>query len=160
MLGLKLGFWAATLALLIGCGGGGGNSNGPAPLADVDSAAEDTGQVVIALTDAEGDFASYTVTVASIVLERADGTVVETLPMSTEVDFAELTEVTELLTIATVPAGRYRQATLRLDYTDAVIIVQDESGGLHDAEVRDEQGNELATLDVHLSLMDADAIVI
>ena len=160
MSGLKSGFWAAALALLIGCGGGGSGGNGPAPLADVGPAAEETGQVVIALTDAEGDFASYTVTVDSIVLERLDGTVVETLPMSTEVDFAELTEVTELLTIATVPAGRYRQATLRLDYTDAEVIVQDASGDLHNADLRDEEGDPISSLDVHLALMDAEAIVI
>ena len=158
MSGLKYGFWAAVVAFLIGCGGGSGSD--PTPTAATVPAAEESGQVIIALTDAEGDFASYTVTVSSLVLERADGTVVETLPMSTVVDFAELTEVTELLTTATVPVGRYRQATLRLDYTDAEIIVQDESGALHDAEVRDEEGNPLATLDVRMELMDADAIVI
>ncbi len=158
MSGLKYGFWAAVLALLLGCGGGGGGSN-PTSVAD-SGAEEETGQVILALTDAEGDFASYTVTVSSIVLERVDGTIVETLPMSTEVDFAELTEVTELLTIATVPTGRYRQATLILDYTDASVIVQDEAGELHEADVQDEAGDPIGTLEVSLELMDSDAIVI
>lgn len=159
MSGLKFGFWTAVLVFLVGCGGGGGSSSNPAPLAG-SGGEEDTGQVVLALTDAEGDFASYTVSVTSIVLERVDGTVVETLPMSTEVDFAELTEVTELLTIATVPTGRYRQATLRLDYTDASVIVQDEMGDLHEADVQDESGDPISTLEVELELMDSDAIVI
>ncbi len=158
MSGLKLGFWLALLAYLVGCGGG-GSSSSPLPITSTGDD-EENGQIVVALTDAEGDFATYTVTVASIVLERTDGTVVETLPMSTEVDFAELTEVTELLTIATVPAGRYQRATLRLDYTEAVIVVQDELGGLHDAEVRNPAGEPLTTLDVSLELMDSDAIVI
>lgn len=157
MSGLKFGFWAAFLVSLLGCGGGGGNNAAPVATSGSD---EETGQIVLALTDAEGDFASYTVTVTSIVLERADGTIVETLPMSTVVDFAELTEVTELLTIATVPAGRYRQVNLRLDYTDAMVIVQDEAGGLHDAQLQNEQGGPLSTLEVSLELMDSDAIVI
>lgn len=157
MSGLKFGFWAAFLVSLLGCGGGGGDNAAPVATSGSD---EETGQIVLALTDAEGDFASYTVTVTSIVLERADGTIVETLPMSTVVDFAELTEVTELLTIATVPAGRYRQVTLRLNYTDAMVIVQDEAGGLHDAQLQNEQGNPLSTLEVSLELMDSDAIVI
>jgi len=158
MSGLRFGFWAAVLAFLVACGGGSGSSD-RLPVAGNDGE-EESGQIILAITDAEGDFASYTVTVASIVLERADGTVVETLPMSTVVDFAELTEVTELLTVATVPVGRYRQATLRLDYTDATIIVQDEAGGLHDALVQDESGAPITTLEVSLELMDADAIVI
>jgi hypothetical protein len=159
MSGLKLGFWAAVLALLAACGGGGGSSSAPAPIAaGVDE--DDTGQIIVALTDAEGDFASYTVTVSSIVLERTDGTVVETLPMSTEVDFAELTDVTELLTVATVPVGRYRQATMRLDYTDASIIVQDNTGDLHEALVQDSAGDPIGMLEVNLELMDSDAIVI
>jgi hypothetical protein len=160
MSGLKFGFWAAVLAFLVACGGGSGSgSSDRLPVASNDGE-EESGQIILAITDAEGDFASYTVTVASIVLERADGTVVETLPMSTVVDFAELTEVTELLTVATVPVGRYRQATLRLDYTNATIIVQDDAGGLHDALVQDESGAPITMLEVSLELMDADAIVI
>lgn len=155
---LKFGFWAALIGLLVACSGGSGGQD-PLPVT-ADDTVSDVGQLVVALTDAEGDFASYTVTVTSILLERADGTVVETLPMSTEVDFAELTEVTELLTVATVPAGRYRQATLRLDYTAATIIVQDESGQLHDALAQDEAGNPLAAVDVMLELREQDAIVI
>ncbi len=157
MSGLKSGFWAAVLALLAGCGGGGSDS--PAPVVSGNSD-EETGQLVLALTDAEGDFSSYTVTVDSIVLERVDGSVVETLPMSTAVDFAELTDVTELLTIATVPVGRYRQATLRLDYSDAMVVVQNETGELHEAEVRDGAGDPIDLLEVRLELMDADAIII
>jgi hypothetical protein len=53
--------------------------------------------VVIALTDAEGDFASYTVDVLSLTLTTANGAVVETLPLSTRVDFARYTDLTEFL---------------------------------------------------------------
>ena len=64
--------WAAVAAaawVLAGCGGGSTAATDPAPTQDVDN-----GLVYIGLTDAEGDFASYTVDVLSIALERANGT--------------------------------------------------------------------------------------
>ncbi len=143
--------------VLAGCGGGGGSA--PAPV-QTSSTPEETGQLVISLTDAEGDFLSYTVDVTSVALERADGTRVETLPLTTRVDFAELVEVTELLTIATVPAGRYRSVTLGLDFADAEVIVQDDAGNLQQATLVDEAGAPLGELAVALQLTDADAVVI
>lgn len=151
-------FWSFLIMLcltLAGCGGGGGAS----PVQPV-AVAANTGQLIIALTDAEGDFASYTVDVTAITLEREDGTVVETLPLTTRVDFAELTEVTEFLSIATVPAGRYRTATLGLDFRNADVIVQDDAGSLQQAALFDEGGAPLETLQVRLELTDADSIVI
>ncbi len=70
--------WGLFLVVLVlalalsGCGGGGGTGD-----------VSDSGEVVIALTDAEGDFASYTVDVLSLTLTKANGAVVETLPLST-----------------------------------------------------------------------------
>jgi hypothetical protein len=143
-------------AFLAGCGGGGGSDSGGTAVA----AGQDEGQLVVALTDAQGDFVSYSVDVTSVVLERADGTRVEALPLRTRVDFADLTDVTELLTIATVPEGRYRSITLGLDFTDADVIVQDDAGALHDALLLDESGNPAGQMDVRLTLADADAVVI
>ena len=53
------------------------------------------GDLVISLTDAEGDFTTYTVDVTSITLTKQNGAEVSTLPLSTTVDFAQYTEMTE-----------------------------------------------------------------
>jgi len=142
--------------LLQACGGGGGGSSSPLTV-DPMTVAE-TGQIVVVLTDAEGDFAAYTVTVTSVLLEKANGTTVETLPLSTSVDFAELTEVTEFLTIATVPAGVYESVSLGLDFSNAEILVQDDQGDEVLAEPLDEQDNPLLQLTVRLHLASTDTI--
>jgi hypothetical protein len=154
-------FWAVLVILGFlsgGCGGGGGAGSSVSVTAL--NAPEDQGTIAIAITDAEGDYDSYTVDVTSVVLQRSDGSVVETLPLSTRIDFSELTEVTEFLTIATVPAGRYHSAVIGLDYTDAEIIVQDDSGALLEATPVDEAGARLEELSVRLQLTEADSIVI
>lgn len=138
---------AARAALLLGalaltaCGGedGGGGSGA-------------TGQVQLGLTDAEGDFVSYTVDVEAIRLERAGGTTVEALSRSTRVDFAQYVEVTELLTAATVPAGRYTGAEIVLDYSEADLLVQADDGGAVAADALDTGGQPLGEVAVALEL--------
>jgi len=150
--------WAAVAAaawVLAGCGGGSTTATDPAPTQDVDN-----GLVYIGLTDAEGDFASYTVDVLSIALERANGTIVETLPNETRVDFAELTEVTEFVSIATVPSGNYVSASIRLDYTDSQIVVQDENGDTAEALAIDESGVAIGEWTARLQLASSDNVVI
>jgi hypothetical protein len=153
-------FWVVLAllgGLLAGCGGGGGGSEGAVQVA---APAPESGTLAITITDAEGDFDAYEVDVTSVVLHGSDGTVVETLPLTTRIDFAELTEVTAFLNVATVPAGRYQAASLGLDFTDADIVVQDELGDLHQATPVDEDGNPLGELSVRLQLTDSDSIVI
>lgn len=154
---MRLGAGSTVLALaalvLAGCGGGSGGSETPDPIDTVDE-----GIVFIGLTDAEGDFASYTVDVLSVTLERANGTVVETLPNETRVDFAELTEVTEFLSTATVPSGNYIAASIRLDYTDSQIIVQDDAGETAEALAVDESGNAIGEWTSRLQLASSDVI--
>lgn len=140
---------------LAACGGGGGGG-GAAPVAVAE--AEETGQLVIGLTDAEGDFLTYTLDVSAISLHRQTGAVVEALPVTTRVDFAELTEVTELLTVATVPAGVYDSVELTLDYTDADILVQDENGNGIPAQALDENGAPVTQITVELQLDGTDLI--
>ena len=110
------------------------------------------------LTDAPEDFVSYTIDVTSIRLEKANGTTVETLSLSTRVNFAELTEVTEFLTIATVPAGAYQSVSLDLDFSDAEILVQNDEGEAVAAEAIDDQGLPLGALTVRLHLTNTDTI--
>jgi hypothetical protein len=150
--------WLVLTAIgLAGCGGG-GSGGSAAPVAEAPQ--DETGSVAITITDAEGDFDTYTVDVTSVVLQRGDGTVVETLPLATRIDFAELTEISEFLTIATVPAGRYDSASLTLDFSTAEIVVQDENGDLHPARPVDESGAALGSVTVRLRLAEADNLVI
>ena len=119
------------------------------------------GEVTIGLTDAEGDFVSYKVGVTSLTLTRRDGTVVETLPLQTEVDFAQYTDMTEFLTAATVPAGVYTHATLSLDYNSADIRVEDANGdAIEAAQILDEDGAPLDTLDVTVKLSGRNQLTI
>jgi len=124
---------------LAGCGGG---SNG--------AAGDSNGEVAIALTDAPGDFIAYQVNVLSITLTRANGSVVEVLPVSSRVDFAQYTEMTEFVTIATIPAGVYTGAHLRLDYNQSQIMVEDAGGNAVSVVARDTNGNTITTLDLHV----------
>ncbi len=143
----------ASIVMLSACGGSGAGT-----VVDEPTANNDEGVVYIGLTDAEGDFAAYTVDVLSLRLERANGTTVETIPLTTRVDFTELTEVTELLSIATVPAGNYVAASIRLDFTDAQVIVQDEAGNVAEAELIDEAGAPLGEYEMRLQLTNSDVI--
>lgn len=131
---------AAGLALAA-CGGGGSGSD----------TAGDTGAVVIGLTDADGDFATYSVDVTSLTLTRRDGAVVNVLPLQTRVDFAQYTELTELLTAAQVSRGAYTRAEMTLDYSNADIRV-----ALGDSVVQldpvDTDGTAITTLDVGVEL--------
>lgn len=146
----------AMLSIAAGCGGGGGSS--AAPLDQGSAPAEEVGEVFVGLTDAEGDFLKYSVLVQSLTLTRANGDVVETLPLATQVDFAELTEVTEFLTVATVPVGVYESASVRLDFSDAEIVVQDANGDPQPAQPKDDAGNDLGVTDLRLSLTTSDYI--
>ncbi len=95
--------------MLSGCAGGGSAGSG---------------ELVIGLTDADGDFLSYSVDVNSLSLTRKDGTSVEVMPIATTVDFAQYTTMTEFLTAAMIPNGTYVSADMVLDYSNADIQVE------------------------------------
>jgi hypothetical protein len=136
--------------LLQGCGGGG--SGGAAVQA------ADTGQVTLALRDAAGDFVSYTVDVTSIELQRANGDTVETIPLTTRIDFTQVANLTEFFTIATVPAGTYTRALMNLDFTHAQIVVQNDAGAQVQVAPVDTNGNPLTTLQVAVALPNSEPI--
>ncbi len=130
------------------------------PTTDGDEA-EDLGQIVIGLTDEEGDFVNYTVDVVYLTLTKANGTVVSTLPISTRVDFAQYTEMTEFLTAATIPSGVYTEATLMLDYQDAEIWVEDSNGDSVEVEtILDVDANPITTLEVSVRLAGRNSLLI
>ncbi len=130
-------FWILLVAFsalaLSACSSGGGG-------------AEETSDLSISLTDAEGDFNQYTIDVVSINLFKANGAVVETLPNTARLDFSQYVEVTEFLSIATVPTGSYSKAEITLDYSDAEITVEDENGNSIPAQAIDDSGIPLTTI--------------
>ena len=124
---------------------------------------DEEGVVGISLTDTAGDFLSYTVDVNSLTLTKADGTVVQALPLRTRVDFARLVDLTEFVTAVTIPSGNYVSATLNLDYTNADIQVDDGTGvpvPVPPANIRDSQGVQVTTLSMSVKLDPARPLVI
>jgi len=162
--------WAALALLsvqfLTGCGGGGGdaatttpgNASGAASQQPC-SVAADCGEVYVALTDADGDFLSYTIDVQALTLKRADGTSVAALPVATRVDFAQYVDLTEFLTAATVPNGSYVEGTLRLDYSNAEVTIE-RNGQAVAASVVDADGHPLGVVDVRVVLDNRHRLVV
>jgi hypothetical protein len=121
---------------LAGCGGGSGSSmSSPAAAASsspstsmAQQPCNDCGTAMVSLTDQPGDFVSYIVNVDSLTLTRSDGTVVQTVPVTTQVDFAQLVDLSEIVSADQIPAGHYVSAALTLDFTNATIVVDTSSG--------------------------------
>src|SRR5882672_5319176 len=127
------------------------------------NATDEEGVVAIGLTDAPGDFLTYTVDVTSLTLTKSDSTVVQTLPQRTRVDFARSVDLTEFVTGATIPAGTYVSATLNVDYTNADIRVDDGTGNpvaVPSANIHDGQNNPVTTLPMRVTFDNARQLVI
>ncbi|MBB6094558.1 hypothetical protein HNQ60_003445 [Povalibacter uvarum] len=140
--------------MLAGCGSGGGDAATQQPPGPVYSGCvtpADCGNVIIAMTDADGDFLSYTVDVQSLTLKRANGDTVETLPLTTRIDFAQVVDLSEFLTSATVPNGAYVEGSLRLDYSNAAVTVES-NGQPVEARVVGADGSPLGIVDVRVVL--------
>ena len=138
---------------LSGCvelGGGGSDRN-------------ESGDVVVGLTDAASDFIKYEVQVVSLVLTKKGGGLVQVLPAKTTVDFAQYVEITEFLTAATLPAGRYVKATMHLDYQNADIRVADPSGDavrVDTGNILTENGQSVGTFSVAVELQGRNSLFI
>jgi hypothetical protein len=137
---------------LFGCG-----SNSSSSLGGTDV----TNGVVIGLTDAPGDFARYQVDVTSLTLTKLNGASVETVPVKTQVDFAQYADLTEFLTAATVPSGTYTAATMTLDFSNADIQVEDGSNNIVAVgSIVDEDGNPITTLQVPVVMADSGPLTV
>jgi hypothetical protein len=126
-------------------------------------ATDEEGVVAIGLTDARGDFLTYTVDVTSLTLTKGDGTIVQALPQRTRVDFAQFVDLTEFVTGATIPAGTYVSATLNLDYANADVQVDGGNGApvaVLPANIHDSQGVRVTTLSMSVKLDPARPLVI
>lgn len=144
---------AVALSLMMAaCGGdGGGESTSSANTTPQACDAATCGTVFLSITDADGDFLSYSVDVVSLTLKRANGAVVETLPLATRVDFAQLVELTEFVTAATIPNGTYVEGSIRLDYSNAEVTVE-VNGEPRAAQVVDANGQPLGVVDLRILL--------
>jgi hypothetical protein len=157
---------AALTFFVAGCSGGSGSplsttaSSSTATCNPDDPAtADECGTVLISVTDAEGDFVSYSVDILSLTLQRPDGSTVETLPAVTRVDFAQLVDLSEVLSAATVAPGDISSGTIRLDYSNAEIFV--EAGGeIVQVDVVDASGAAVGVTDVEIRLPDDDRLVV
>ncbi len=170
----KLVGWTTMLfaaVVLAACGGGAGTTaNQNTGTAECDPNNPDTfaecGTVLVALTDADGDFVNYTVDVLSLTLETANGRVVETMPRKTRINFTDYVDLTELVTVATIPPAVYVSGTISLDYSNAEIFVEDSSveddpmRGSKAAVVKDINGNILTQTELKIRLSNRDQLIV
>tara|TARA_R110001592_G_scaffold65716_1_gene201704 strand:+ start:17108 stop:18919 length:1812 start_codon:yes stop_codon:yes gene_type:complete len=144
---LGLVFGVSSMLFLSGCGSSG-------------SDAVENGTLELAVTDAEEDFLSYQIELDAVTLNRKDGSKVDILPLSTEIDFVQYQELTELFAVMSVPSGRYESITLSLDYSNANIVIQDEAGVSYTASVVDSEGDAVTEFQVELKLDNDKPLVI
>jgi hypothetical protein len=161
---ISLALVFVTLALSA-CGGGAGTTTEPVPpivatcVPSDPATAAACGTVIIGLTDADGDFLSYTVDVLSLTLEKANGVVVDVLPYSTRVDFSQYVDLTEFISVATVPPGIYVAGTIQLDYGNAEVFVEAD-GVAKAATVVDADGNAMGQTSLKIILSDRDQLAV
>jgi hypothetical protein len=150
---------AVLIAGLSACGGGGSAVSTPSTSPQACTSAT-CGQAVMTLTDAAGDFLAYKVNLVSLQLKQSDGTVVETLPATTAVDFAQLVNLGEVLSSKQIPKGNYVSASVTVDFTGAQIMVDDGTGAAVAVSPVDSTGAALGklTLDVQLDKNNALSI--
>lgn len=65
------------------------------------------GAAVMTITDAAGVFLAYKVNLVSLQVKLADGTLVETLPATTAVDFVQLINLSEIISARQISSGEY-----------------------------------------------------
>ncbi len=141
------------MMVLTACGSGGDSSGGSDP----------NGELVVSLTDGAGDFANYEVDLVDVSLTGADGSEVSVLPSSTRVNFAQYTDITEIMVAAKVLVGNYKSVTLTLDYSDADIWVKTAVGDLVKVDVSniiDENGVVITQVDVTVDLDPENLLII
>jgi Domain of unknown function (DUF4382) len=130
---IRHGLWLAVVWALAACGGSGGgmsSMSSSSPAQSTSQSCSNCGMAMVSMTDAPGDFISYMVNVVSLQLKRADGTLVETVPVTTQVDFAQLVNLSEILSAEQIPAGNYVSASMTIDFSGATIVVDNGTTGV------------------------------
>lgn len=145
----------AFMAALVSACGGGSMSSGSDNMTSC--GASTCGAALLTMQDAAGDFLSYTVDVTSLKLTKDSGAVVETLPVTTRIDFAQLVNLSEILSAGQIPAGKYQSATMTVDYTNSSITADDGSGNAVTLSPVDSTGAAITTLTLTVNLNGSDA---
>jgi Domain of unknown function (DUF4382) len=156
------GFALAMVAAVIGaCGGAATTVTGGGPVGGNDACSTGCGTALLTITDAPGDFLSYTIDVTSLQLKKANGVTVQTLPVTSRIDFAQLVDLDEVLSAGQIPAGSYVSAALNVDYSNASIVVDDGTGaaGVHRGN-RDAGGAALGQVTLNVELDNRNHLVI
>jgi len=124
-------FSALLIALMGGCDGSAYDySNDPAE-----------GQVTLSVKDAPSDDIDvFEADIVQIELIKAGGAVVTTLPSAQRINFADLTEMSEILSRATIPCGLYIGAVITIDFSDALVLLE---GSDTPADLYDDEGNPI-----------------
>ncbi|HEX6550111.1 MAG TPA: DUF4382 domain-containing protein [Gammaproteobacteria bacterium] len=156
----------AIILMLAACGGGasgnlslGGSSGSTTTDCTHPTRNDQNACLYTGITDADGQFDAYIVTVDSITLTRLDGTVVNLLPNSAQVDFSQYTDLAEFLSLQTVPPGTYIKGSMVLDYSNADIEV-DVNGVATPATAMDASGNPITKLTVAINLASGNSLTL
>jgi hypothetical protein len=92
------------------------------------AACNGTAVVTLTSTASQDNFLAYRVALVSVQLQGPSGkSALTVLPSSTIVDFAGLTNLSEVLGAAAVGKGSYTQALITIDYSSAQIVYDDGS---------------------------------
>ncbi|MFH1421378.1 MAG: DUF4382 domain-containing protein [Planctomycetota bacterium] len=109
----------------------------------------DVGDVTLVVTDvASEQIDRFEVDITQITLTKLSGAVVTTLPRKQRVDFASLSDVSQILAGVTIPQGFYKSAVMTLNFTDATALI---SGKETPATILNQDGYALTgPLDVEI----------
>ncbi len=145
---------------LVGCSGsGGGSSSSLTGSTGASCADASCGTLMVGVTDADGDFINYSVDVLSITLKRQNGATVEMLPAKTRIDFAQLTDLSDLVSIANLAPGDFSGGTIRVDFSTAEVYVE-VAGQAVRANVVDANGQPLGVTDLTMQLSNRNHLVV
>ena len=150
---------ALAALCLAGCGGSGGGGSSTASNPSGTCSVGSCGTLMVGVTDAEGDFINYSVDVLSVTLERQNGATIEMLPAKTRIDFAQLTDLSDLVAAATLAPGDIVGGTIRVDYSTAEIFVE-VAGQSVKANVVDANGAALGVTDLKVQLSNRNHLVV
>jgi hypothetical protein len=121
------------------------------------AACSGTAVVTMTSTASTDNFLAYRVSLVAVQLQGSSGNAgLTVLPASTMVDFATLTEVSEVLGAATVGKGTYTSALITLDYSAAQIVYDDGSVNGVTLTPVGADGRALAQVQIKLSLDPGD----
>jgi hypothetical protein len=113
----------------------------------------------LSTSDDAGVFASYIITIDSVVLVGKNNGAISAIAIPETVDFTKLTNLSELWATASVPVDTYTQAIITVDYTSAQISVM-VNGQPVKATITDPQGITPTTITVTVNLDPANQLTL